>query len=307
MNCSEFLLRLSKGDFPTAVSVYGDDGYWKKKAIDAITASCDPFDLNVLDKAEPSDVIFDLNTIPLLSERRVVWLKSELKLNKKNAASFEDYLKNPNSTSILLLDYEFDNEFVTKVDCGKAANSDAVRTETEKILSDAGKTVSKEVVSRLIEYCDSNMSNVYSECQKLSAYSDGEITEKDLDECVEPDVNYKSYNLVNFILKGDYVSCYDCFAKFPDKFTSILGSLIGAYRCAFYSKGQNMNVLQRTLDLKYSAVKTAKAVADKYTASQLYSLLLLFYDLEYKLKTGRIATELAFPLMISEAIERRTK
>lgn len=307
MNCSEFLVRIESGKVPVAVSVFGDDGYWKKRAIDSIVSLCDPFDMNVFDKVEIGELVFALNTIPMLGEKRVVWVKSQPKTTKKTEGKLDEYFKNPNSSSILLLDYEFNDDRVVKADCNKRTNAEAVYGETQKIISSFGRTASEEVVRKLISYCDSNMSNVYSECQKLSAYTENEITLADLDECVEPDVNYTSYYLAGYIIKGDYVSCYDCFATFPDKFTSILGNLIEAYRCAFYSKTQNFNVLQKSLNLSYPAVKTAKAVAEKYSASDLYQLVTLFYDLEFKLKTGRLTSELAFPLMISEAIERRIK
>lgn len=307
MNCSDFLIRVESGKLPVAVSVFGDDGYWKKRAVDSIISLCDPFDLNVFDKVEIGELVFALNTIPLLGEKRVVWVKAPPKTTKKTEGKLNEYFKNPNPSSILLLDYEFDGEDVVKVDCNKKSNASAVFSETQRVLASLDRTASEDVVKKLISYCDSNMSNVYSECQKLSAYTDKEITDADIDVCVEPDVNYTSYNLVGYIIKGDYISCYDCFATFPDKFTSILGSLIEAYRCAFYSKSQNINTLQKTLNLSYQALKTAKAVAENYTASGLYALLTLFYDLEFKLKTGRLSSDLAFPLMISEAIERRNK
>ncbi len=306
MNCFELLQLIERGEIPSAVRIGGDDEYWRKKAKDALIALCDPFDLTVFENVDLSEVVFALGSIPMLGARRVVVVRGLTKSDKKTLELFKSYIKDPNPTSVLVLDCKCDFDFIPEVVCDRVYGTH-LTDEIENIFASFGRSVEKSAIDLLIEYCESDMTRIYSEICKLTAYSLGTVIKADIEECVEPSVTYKAYNFVNYIVNGDYVSCYDFVAKSKDKLTSFLGMLIRTYRLAFYSKSHNYNELAKLFDVPVFTAKNAKKVADRYLAVQLYKIISFLYDLEYKLKTGAINEETALPLMLAETIERRNK
>lgn len=308
MECFDLLNRIKSGNVPTAVALVGGDAYWKRTALDAIINLADPFDLTVIDEgASLKDVVIDLGTIPLLGAFRVIILRGHAKPTDKDKRAVTDYLKSPNPTSLLVFDCKCDFKEVEVVNCDKQSG-ETVTKETEKLFAEGGKKVTTEALRTLVDYCESDMSKIQTECMKLCAFSDGDITLEDVNVCVEPSLTYKTYNLIKYILAGDYVSCYDLIKKNEEKTTSVLASMINLFRCAFYLKGRvDENTLSRVFDMKPYQIKFAKNVVWKYSASDLYSLLQLFYKLEFEIKSGVTAEENALTLAISEAIERRNK
>lgn len=308
MECFELLNQIKSGEVPSAVALVGADAYWKRTALDAITSLSDPFDLSVADEGVSlKDIVIDLGTIPLLGAYRVIILRGYAKPSEKDKQAIQDYLKNPNSTSVLVFDCKCDFKEVVVVNCEKQYG-ESVTKETEKLLGNGGKKASAEVIRTLVDYCESDMSKIQTECMKLCAYSDGDITLDDLNTCVEPSLTYKTYNLIKYVLAGDYVSCYDLVKRNEEKTTVVLASMINLFRCALYLKGRvDENALARVFDMKPYQIKFAKNVVWKYTASDLYFLLQLFYRLEFEIKSGITMDETALTLVISEAIERRIK
>lgn len=306
MNCFELLQLIERGEIPSAVRIGGDDEYWRKKAKDALIALCDPFDLTVYETVDLSEVVFALGSIPMLGERRVVVVRGLTKSDKKTLELFKSYIKEPNPTSVLVLDCKCDFDYIPEVVCDRVYGTQ-LTDEIGRVFSSMGKTAERGAIDLLVEYCESDMTRIYSEICKLTAYSLGTVVKADIEECVEPSVTYKAYNFVNYIVNGDYVSCYDFVAKSKDKLTSFLGMLIRTYRLAFYSKSHNYNELAKLFDVPVFTAKNAKKIADRYMAVQLYKIVSFLYDLEYKLKTGAINEETALPLMLAETIERRNK
>ena len=308
MECFELLNRIKSGNVPSAVALVGADAYWKRTALEAITSLADPFDLTIIDEGVSlKDVVIDLGTIPLLGAFRVIILRGFAKPSDKDKKAVQDYLKAPNQTSLLVFDCKCDFKEVEVVSCEKQSG-ETVTKETEKLISVGGKRASLDVIRTLVDYCESDMSKIQTEVMKLCAYSDGDITLDDVNVCVEPSLTYKTYNLIKYILAGDYVSCYDLIKKNDEKTTSVLASVINLFRCALYLKGRvDENTLARVFDMKPYQIKFAKNVVWKYAASDLYFLLQLFYRLEFEIKSGVTTDENALMLAISEAIERRIK
>lgn len=308
MECAELIQKIQSGDFPKTLAIVGTDAYWCKIALDAITSLCDPFDLSIIDEgASLKDIVIDLGTIPLLGAYRVIIVRGYAKPLDKDKKMMESYIKEPNSTSVLVFDCKCDFSGVEVVNCDKHYG-EILTIETQKIINELGKSAGKEVINRLIDYCESDMSKIYTECLKLCAYADTNITLDDLDSCVEPGITYKSYNFVNYVLAGDYVSCYDLVKKNEDKGTTIIGSLIRLFRCALYLKQRcDENSLMKIFDMKPYQMKFAKNVMRTYNAGELYGLLQLFYKLELEVKSGITTDENALVLAVSQAIERRMK
>lgn len=308
MECFELLKRIEAGNVPSAIALVGTDAYWIKTALDAVTNLCDPLDLTIIDEGiSLKDIVIDLGTIPLLGAYRVIIVRGFAKPTEKDKKMLESYLQDPNPTSVLVFDCKCDFKKIESVNCEKQYG-EAVLKETEKLIASSGKKTTSEVIRTLVEYCESDMSKIHTECMKLCAYADGDITLDDLNVCVEPSTTYKSYNLINYVLAGDYVSCFDLVKKNEEKGTAVIASMIKLYRCALYLKQRcDESTLTRVFDMKPYQVKFARNVLRKYSASELYSLLQLFYRLELEIKSGVTSDENALVFAVSQAIERRIK
>lgn len=306
MDCAELLTRISQSNPPLAVCIRGNDAYWCRRALDSLTNLADAFDVCIAsDNIGLRELVCELGTVPMLGNYRVIIVRSFAKPNQKDKSLFIDYLKAPNPSSILIFECECDFDNVEKVVCDKLSGY-RLRDEIKKIVDDNGKTICNEVIDKLVEYCESDMSRINTECKKLCAFVDNEITLRDVEECVEPDITYKTYNFVNYMVAGDYVSCYDFLKKNSDKGLIVLATIIKMYRFAFYCKGYDFNRLSKIFDMKYSA-NVGRQISNKYSASDLYYLLKLCYKLEFEIKSGETMEEQALTYIISEAIERRIK
>ncbi len=78
-------------------------------------------------------------------------------------------------------------------------------------LKGAGKVISKADCDYLIQLCDSDMSKLDLELDKMISYigDRNEITKKDIDEMLPPDNNFKIYELSDRVLSGKKTQAYE--------------------------------------------------------------------------------------------------
>jgi len=148
------------------------------------------------------DILNSLKTVPFFNKRRLVVVRAVNKIKAVDAEKLINYLANVVETSCLVLLYS-DNykretvakrkEFINKcinsencvsVDCRKRYKNEVVEfIKNEFALK--GKVVSDEVVSRIIEDNNTDLSNISNEVEKLSLFvgrDKKDITQDDLEK-----------------------------------------------------------------------------------------------------------------------------
>ncbi|MDR2191997.1 MAG: DNA polymerase III subunit delta [Endomicrobium sp.] len=133
------------------------------------------------------DVFNALQTLPFLSERRVIIVKGANKMKADDAQRFADYVSNPIETSSLIFIYNgaYKKETVAKrkelisacssskfcvfADCRKQYESET-RDFIKKEFAKRGKNVSYDVIARILDDSGTSLLNISQEIEKLSLF-----------------------------------------------------------------------------------------------------------------------------------------
>lgn len=132
------------------------------------------------DEADPRDIAGTANTVPFLSEKRLVVVqRAEAYLSEKAVRPLLDYLENPADTTLLLfvanqIDrrskfYKFFDNADAVVECAELRKGEISTWAKDKIVG-LGKSISPEALEKLIERSGTRLSDVYNSIQLVCAY-----------------------------------------------------------------------------------------------------------------------------------------
>ena len=148
------------------------------------------------------DILYALQTLPFLSERRIVIVKAVNKMKAADAEALTGYLANVVDTSALILLYSgnYKKETVAKrkelinkcstskncvaVDCRKQYDNE-VKDFIKSEFSKKGKTVSFDVINRIVDENGTDLLNISNEIEKLSLFAGKNkktVTEEDIEK-----------------------------------------------------------------------------------------------------------------------------
>jgi DNA polymerase-3 subunit delta len=148
------------------------------------------------------DILNAVQTLPFLSEKRVVIVKSANKMKAADAERLTDYLSNTVDTACLILLYPDNykkestakrkaliNECVSSkncvaVDCRKQYENE-VREFIKAEFAAKGKSVSYDVISRILDENGTDLLNISNEIEKLSLFAGKDkkaVTEDDIEQ-----------------------------------------------------------------------------------------------------------------------------
>ncbi len=145
------------------------------------------------DDMSPAEIVGQLNTMSMFGGSKVVWVGPIVKLDKATAKTFEEYARNPNPSSTLILAVvtgKGNSKAITtfeKTELLKAVveNCVAVRfsaprgEEIYKWVTGRfrrhGLSVNRQVIELLVDLCDRDLDRLDGEVEKLSAYAGDEI------------------------------------------------------------------------------------------------------------------------------------
>jgi DNA polymerase-3 subunit delta len=148
------------------------------------------------------DILHAVLTLPFLSDKRLVIVKSVNKMRATDAEYITEYLSKTVDSSCLVLLYSdnYKKETIVKrkelinaclaskncvaVDCRKQYENEA-REFVKLELADKGKTASYDLISKIIDENGTDLLNISNEIEKLSLYvgnESKEITEDDLEK-----------------------------------------------------------------------------------------------------------------------------
>jgi DNA polymerase III, delta subunit len=153
-------------------------------------------------ESSAEDILNALQTLPFLSEKRVVIVKTVNKMKAADAERLADYVSNPVDTSCLILLYcdNYKKEGIAKrkelinacssskncvaVDCRKQYERE-VREFVNSGFSRRGKKVSYDTVSRILEENGTDLLNISNEIEKLCLFAGKDkktVTEEDIEQ-----------------------------------------------------------------------------------------------------------------------------
>ena len=257
INVSELKKQIDSSFFEPLYLFYGEESYLvntyakrlTEKIVDKNTAA---FNLHRFeaDETEIDDVLEALSMYPFMAEKNLtvlVDLNVET-LSAQDKKKLFDYFENPNPSSVFLIYYpSYEggkksakwNEFLKAFKKnGTVVNFEKkTQAETEKLLcAYAAKLkceLSRSNASYLISVSKNDLQMLFSELDKLCAYSGGnEITKEMIDNVVSFNTETTVFVLSRALVQGELDKAYtllDVLFNQNEKALSILGALSSAY------------------------------------------------------------------------------
>lgn len=244
-----------------------------------------------------------LQTLPFLSEKKLIIIKENETVKNKEVISFlSQYVLDPVSSSVLLID-ECENSGFTElenknnvcvVDCSRVEKN-ILENFVLRTCKNHGFQIENQAIDKLIDFCDGYMSKIDIELDKLISFKLNEknITCEDINENVSKSDEYQIFELTNSLFSKNAEKALfivDDIIKNKKNVASILGLIFNHLRRSFYVKisKDNISDVAKMLEIKEFAVKKLKEQTTNISAKKLKEMLVLCKETDFKIKSGNL-------------------
>ena len=314
-----------KNKIENAYLISGDDRYLcydaLKKIEDALSITIK--DMNSVtisgDKVSAKDIVESANMYPFGDEYRLVVVKDfDRAKNKEEYKVIENYLKTPLTSTVIVFFNPDSAEFykgmanLTAIDCSKIEPK-VISAYVKNNLAKNEIQASEEAIENLILFCDSDMTRITNELEKLIAYvADTKTLTADIvKEFVVQDKEYQVFELAEFIAKGESKKAMDLVDSFmikPGSAFVILSPLFNNYRRALFvsiNKDKTPAELASMLGVKEFAIKMLKNQIAKFSPKQLKQIVDMIAEYDKKIKIGEIKENVAIKTIVINILNIR--
>ena len=282
--------------------ICGDDAFLVDRATRLIIDACNIDEGLNLSRFEGGEVkgnteklISALTSYPFMDEKRVVLVKEYYPLSA-DLKGIKSYFDNPCETTVFIIanlspcDGILKLANVTDVDCAKGDTAIAsiwIKSEAAK----NGIKISDRAIEKIIDYCHSDMTKINGEVQKLVSYAltKGQISEADVESLCVKELEYQTYEVVEYISSKRYEDAYLCLKEVLTSTgdgQKLFVSLYYHFRRMLYASISNLSdaEIAKSLKVKEFAVKMAKRQAKAYSVKRLKEIVdaLSLYDERFK-------------------------
>lgn len=243
MGSKQFEQELLNGLPSPAYLFYSSDGFLLYEALSAIKGKyqSDAFNFDVFDAQSPDyirpveQIVDVLNTLPFMSEKRIVVIENIQKTPKKDIQRLQGYLMNPSPFSTLIMSFEGTSPRLFEAKNLKTIELNVQEREIPLWIKDKAKTKGIEFTDRAIEHLISfvgtDLGMLYSEIEKFSFLKTGKIEVEDINEMVYAGAEYNAFDIVNALKKGDASEVFRIFENLRKN--TELQMLLGALNWQF--------------------------------------------------------------------------
>ncbi len=302
--------------------IVGNDGYIRAREIRKIVStflSSEEEDLNYSTHT-PSDIDgakAALNTLPFLSEKRVVLLKEVQDLSESSGEDLVSYMERPFASSVLVISagasfkktghYKKLSRLMKTVAADKPT-PDTMKKWIRNFMKKHGVEISPRAVDLIVELKGVDTSGVRAELEKLAAYSGGDrIDVKEVEKLVGRSVTEAVFKLADAInsrnAKWAFRILNDLYneKKSPQEIIGYLGWYTRVMRSIKLLADKGLGVDAIAGELGYSAayVKRLKQQAEKYSAKKMEHWLSLLFRTDREIKSGLKNPLLAMDMLIA--------
>ena len=314
-----------KNKVENAYLIFGDDRYLcydaLKKIEDAVSITIKDMNMVVMsgEQISAKDIVDSANMYPFGDANRLVVVKNFAPLkNKEEYKTIESYLKAPLTSTILVFFNPDSQEFykgmsdITPVDCGKIEPK-VITAYIKNNLAKNEIEASEEAIDKLIMFCDSDMSRITNELEKLVAYiaDTKKLTAEVVEKFVVQDKEYQVYELAEFIAKGDSkkaIDLVDSFMVKPGSAFVILSPLFNNYRRALFvsiNKEKTGAELASILGVKEFAIRMLKNQVSVFSPKQLKQIVDMIAEYDKKIKIGEMKENVAIKTIVINILNIR--
>ena len=305
--------------------IYGDDRFLcfdaLKKIEDSVCISIKDMNIDIIsgEKALAKDIVSSANLYPFGDEKRLVIVKnfSPIK-NKDEYNEIQNYVKNPlNSTVLVFFNPENADFFknmsdLTSIDCNKI-DIKFIYAYVKNYLSKNEISADDSAIEKLILFCNSDMSRINNELEKLSSYlNDSKVlTTSIVEEFVVWDKEFQVYQLAEFLAKGDSknaIELVDSFCFKQGSAFSIIAPLFNNYRRALFAalnKDKPISELASLLGVKDFAIRALQNQLKIFSPKKLKRIVSMITNFDEKIKTGQMKEQVAIKTLVFNILNIR--
>ena len=335
---------MKEGKVPPLVLLCGREGYlvrWYadaliKKYVAEVSRSIDLVTLEG-DKVTPDNVIEALETLSLMSERKIVLLPDfapvyggEHKgLTPSDMKRITEYMQDIPEGSMLLITATEPQEVKRKKSAIRSAvekygkvydfeplKDGQLRSFIEKRFRSAGKTCSGSILGLIVsesgygsKSMDYGLYNLENDLRKIIAHSgaSGEITAADVRDIIAANPENNVFAMLDAIGRNRKDEAFRLLHNLLDSGTpvfNLLRLITGQLELILYVKemrdeGRTLPDIQKTLGVHQYRIKKAMAVTGLYSMDDLRKSLSAAYEIDETIKTGLMEAPLALEYFIA--------
>ncbi len=298
MKFIELKKSLEKGKDPCYL-LSGDDPFVIESALKTFENLCELPEMNLIRLVSPSasEIVNAALVFPIMSPIRLVIVESF----EKDSLDLKEYLKSASTESVIVIvsptpTKNLSGLNLTIVDCSRQ-NESVITSYIARECNKNGVGITMPAASLLIDSCNRFMSRVSVELKKLIAYKSGGVIEsEDVARLVNPDLEYKVYELGDSIAshKGEKAMTILSDMLEGENVAGTFGMIYSHFRKLLYvSITQDDDVLKRSLNLSDYPLKKLKAQAKEYTPVRLKRICDDLHKVDSDYKTGLISDKMA--------------
>ena len=336
---------LKEGRRPRLILLCGKEEYLIKWYTDAlvnrfVSDACRPIDLVTLenDAASLSSIVENLETISLMSERKVVLLpdfapvygKHSKGVTETDIKGLIEYFSEIPEGSLLLITASEPEEYrgkksklMTAIEKhGKiydfqSLKDNMLRSFIEKRFRGAGKVYSSSVINMIIaesgygnKAIEYSLYNLENDLKKIIAHCgrSNEITSADVSDVLATNPENDAFAMLDAIGRNRKDEALRLLHNLIQSGTSVFGllklitsqlELILTVK-EMKDEGMTLAGMQKKLGVHQFRIKKAMAVTGQYSMTDLRKALSLAYDVDENIKTGLLESNLALEFFIAQ-------
>lgn len=303
-----------------AYLLLGNDDFLVNRANELIQNACNITmpDMNISmfneDDVDFENVVKALNTLPFFEDKRFVYVNL---INKntpgvKNISALEEYLKNANTSSVLVINCGSENKDYLKnisksievVDCNKL-NKDLVFSFINAECKKYNKVFTSSGLSTLFDFTIGDLSKMNQELLKLVSLvgERQEITEDDVKLISTKSVEFQIFELTNALAKKQGEKVFEILnilkAK-KDEYRGVVGLIYNSFRRLLYVSITNEpnSKLAQLLGIQEYAVQKAKEQAKLFSKKALKEINDICMQVDYDIKNSNITVNNAVDYLV---------
>lgn len=253
---------------------------------------------------------------PMLSDNKVVIVRESGLLSAYDKRT-EEFLSNIPDYAILIFTEQLASKVGKKlmgifedkwavVDFSKRTPAELQAWIALK-LKEAGKVISRVDCDYFIQLCDSSMSKLDLEIDKMISYvgERGEITKKDIEDMLPPDNNFKIYELSDRVLSGKKTQAYEILRELKQSAEPIAVLAEFFTQLNFIAMVKNLKKDKERIDEFFPAnrkflAKKIASTCDRYSYDQVREAMTACAQFDADIKMGRIDGWTAVELVMAK-------
>lgn len=236
-----------------------------------------------------------LESMPFLSEYRLVIFSYADFSDKEGIKKLKEYLKNPNPTSVFILstDKSIKSAFDAQmIDCAKENEAILAKWVAAKC-KQSGKMISGQNALDVARRCRCDMSKISKETEKLVLFAAGvEISAADVENCCIREVEKVIFKLTDAIADKNGKLCQSLMMEMQSELSvfQIQGLLFKMYQRMFFIRtSQKSNAeIAGVLGVKEYAIKVLSQKAGRFSKVKLKNSVEYLQSIDGKIKQGMI-------------------